>query len=106
MDTPINGMTMNEIANSESFRALLIAKEFIETVYGLEKNREADLPIDIQFELANVYLEEMLNKLGVDPEAILFGLLSVMQIVCNSRGITVPDILEQIESVIKQVKQD
>lgn len=92
----------------EQFGALVFAHEFLKITRDVmkEKNRENPLPPEVSNIMANAYLEEIMAQYGLDPEALIWGLVQVIELMLKFAGANPEDLSTTLDSFIEWVKQN
>jgi len=92
----------------EQFGALVFAHEFLKITRGVmkEKTKEHPLPPEVSNIMANAYLEEIMAQYGLDPEALIWGLVQVIELMLKFAGANPEDLSTTLDSFIEWVKQN
>lgn len=71
---------MNEY-QVEVVKGLTLANEFLKILrsFKLEQDREQPIPHDVSEALANAQLNHVMEKFGLDPEHLIWGLVQVIE---------------------------
>ena len=92
----------------EQFGSLVFANEFLKTARGVmnEQTRKDSLPSDVSNVLANAYLEEIMAQYGLDPEALVWGLVQVIELMVKFSGIPPEALHDALDSFIAWIKEN
>lgn len=97
--------------NSEEQKAMIdsleFANEFIKVSRGLflEAKREDHLPEELLQHLANERLNEVMNRLKLEPEMLIYGMLEVIQLLMGLSEIEPEELTNSIDEVLKHSRE-
>jgi hypothetical protein len=96
------------MSNEEQLKvnSIELANEFLKLCRGfkLESEREDHLPEEIQTHIANEHLNEIMAKHELDPEYLIWGMLTVIEILTRLAEVTPEELSEMLDTFIDYKK--
>lgn len=99
----------NKGTDTDYFKSLLLANEFLKLLHGLlhENQRENPLPIEVQESLGNEHLRSIMDKYNIDdPEMLVWGLVKIIEMLLVTNEISAEDLAGGIDNFIKFVESN
>lgn len=85
---------MNKEERLEGIKGLTLANEFLKILrgYKIESDRPDSMPDDVSVSLAQAQLNHVMEKYGLDPEHLIWGLVQMLEMFLKLTD-TEPEIL-------------
>jgi hypothetical protein len=99
---------MAKATDSDYFKSILLANEFLKLLHGLlnENLREDPLPPELQESLANEHLKNTIEKYDIEPEALVWGLVKIVEMLLVTNNINPTDLSQGIDRFVALVESD